>query len=505
MDSYDQILDERKNYFENLFSNVPADIAVFNKEHRFEFVNTTSIPDELIRDWVIGKTDEEYLAHKNYPTKIAEKRKKYFEKALKEQITVEFEEAIYEGNGKITYFLRRYFPIKENGDFAEKIISYGFDITDIKTTQIDLLERSSMFSRMINNLNFCVIVIDDSLTIKFANKKWGEFFGIISNQLTDYFKKDKTGIKNLFSIKLKEKYNDSLKPINLLMISERGNQLNLECSFVPFYSINNEQKNWMLCFTDVTDHVNAVEGLKKIIIKEKNLTELKNNFVEMVSHELRNPLSIILSNIDLIEQKIDQIGWEKSEPFKKYTQRITNQIDIITTLLNDVLVVEKIESHKIISKPERIFPVENFTQLVKELYSPWKDGRTLDLSFKGDNQMLYFDKSHLKYIVTNLVDNAFKYSKDKPQPKLRVNIRTNSWSILIADNGIGIPKNNISKLFNAFFRGSNVGDIEGTGVGLMTVKYFMELNHGTLLLRSTVGKGTVFCLSFNIHQVASNI
>lgn len=145
------------------------------------------------------------------------------------------------------------------------------------------------------------------------------------------------------------------------MISERGDQLNLECSFVPFYSINNEQKKWMLCFTDVTDHVNAVESLKKIIIKEKNLTDLKNNFIEMVSHELRNPLSIILSNIDLIEQKIDQIGWEKNKPFKKYTHRITNQIDIITNLLNDVLVVEKIESHKIISKPERIFPEEIFS------------------------------------------------------------------------------------------------------------------------------------------------
>lgn len=119
--------------------------------------------------------------------------------------------------------------------------------------------------------------------------------------------------------------------------------------------------------------------------------------------------------------------------------------------------------------------------------------------------MLYFDKSQLKYIVTNLIDNAFKYSKDKAAPKLRVKIGSNSWSIIIADQGIGIPKNDISKLFNAFVRGSNVGDIEGTGVGLMTVKYFMELNHGNLLLRSVVGKGTIFYLHFNIHQVASNI
>lgn len=198
MNSYDQIFNEQKDYFENLFYNVPADIAVFNEEHRFEFANANAIPDELTRAWVIGKTDAEYLALKNYPAKIAETRNKYFEKALKEKIPVEFEEAIYEGNGKITYYLRRYFPIKENGQFAEKIISYGFDISDIKSTQIELLERYSMFSRMINNLNFCVIVIDDSLTIKFANKKWGEVFGIISNQLTDYFKKDKTRIKIFF-------------------------------------------------------------------------------------------------------------------------------------------------------------------------------------------------------------------------------------------------------------------------------------------------------------------
>lgn len=502
MDSFAQILQEQKEYFESLLNNIPADLVIFNKEHQFEFVNTKAFPDQLSREWVIGKTDAEYLAFNNYPSKIAEVRKKYFEKALKEKITVEFKEVIEEDNGKIVYHLMRFCPITKNGYPVEKVISYGIDVSNLSIREINIQKRANMLSSMVNNLNLFMIIIDANLTITFTNKKWLEVFGLKSNQLNHYFCDGEMQFLASFSQIMHNKELDKEKELAVLMMSLKGDQFILEYSIVPFFGADEEYKSWVVCFTNVTEHVRAAENLKKIIIKEHNLNELKSSFVEMVSHELRNPLSVILSNSDLIDQKAEQVGLGKNAFTKKHTKRINNQIDIMTKLLTNILEVRKIESNNLISKPIKLFPLEMFSLLIKELYSPWKDGRKLAFSFKGLNKAVYFDPFQLKYILINLIDNAFKYSKDIIAPQLRVNIRTDSWSILIVDYGIGIPKNDLSKLFNAFVRGSNVGDIEGTGVGLMIVKHFMDLNNGNILVRSTVDKGTIFCLHFNNHNDA---
>ena len=505
MDSFDQKFQEQKEYFESLLNNVPADLVIFNKEHRFEFVNTKAFPDQFTREWVIGKTDAEYLALNKYPPKITEVRKKHFEKALKEKITVEFEEVIEEANGKIVHHLRRFCPITKNGSPVEKVISYGIDISNLRLSEINMQKRANMFIATINSLNLFMIIIDANLTITFTNKKWFEVFGLKSNQLTHYFCNGEMQFLDSFSQIKQNKELDKEKELTVSIMSLNGDQYILEYSIVPFFGTDEQYKSWIVCFTNVSEHVRAVENLKKVLIKENNLNVLQSSIVEMVSHELRNPLAIILSNSDLIDQKAEQVGLGKNSFTKKYTQRITSQIDIMTKLMNDILVVRKIESDKIISKPEQLFPIKIFSQLFKEHYSPWKDGRKLEFSFKGHNKSVYFDPSQLKYILMNIIDNAFKYSKDKIAPKLRVNIRTDSWTVLIADYGIGIPKNDLSRLFNAFVRGSNVGDIEGTGVGLMIVKNFMKLNHGSILIKSKEGIGTVFYLYFKIHNEASSI
>lgn len=500
MESLEQIVQEQKEYFESLLNNVPADLVIFNKEHRFEFVNTKAFPGKFIREWVIGKTDAEYLAFNHYPPQIAEERKKYFETAIKEQTTVEFEEVTEDSDGKTVYHLRRYYPIVKNGISVEKVISYAIDITDLKLREIEMQKRAGMFRRLVNSMNQLVVIMHEDLSITFANKKWLEVIGVKSNQLQHYFLEGEATFLASFSLMLHNEELDTEKELTVYMESRAGNRLILEYSIVPFFETDADHKSWAVFFTDITEHIRAEEELKNIVEKEHKLNELKSSFVSLVSHELRTPLSVILSNSDLINQHADYIGLGENGFTKKYTQRITDQIDIMTKLLNDFLVVGKIESKKIISKPEQLFPQEVFKQLFKEFYSPWKDGRKLDYIFSGPNHPVYIDPTQLKHIVTNLIDNAFKYSRDKKAPKVKVKIRTNNWSILITDYGIGIPKEDTANLFNAFVRGSNVGDIVGTGVGLMIVKYFIELNNGTIMLRSVVGKGTVFYLQFNHYH-----
>ncbi len=122
----------------------------------------------------------------------------------------------------------------------------------------------------------------------------------------------------------------------------------------------------------------------------------------------------------------------------------------------------------------------------------------------SQKKSVWIDVVQLKHILCNLIDNAFKYSTSKKAPILRVSMRKKSWSLLLIDHGIGIPHAELNSLFKAFVRCSNVGNIEGTGVGLMIVKYFITLNKGSITVRSSEGKGTAFLLEFDNQIINHN-
>ncbi len=494
-----KIIKEEKDHYKSLLNNVPADLAIFDKEHRFEFVNDKAFPGQFFQEWVIGKTDYEYLELNNVPVHIAEQRRKHFNAALKQQKMIEFEEITEESDGKSKYFLRKYYPIVAEGEAGkevEKIVGYTIDITELRHRELEMQKRAGMFRRLVNSMNQLVVIVHEDLTISFANKKWLDEIGVKSYQLTQYFIEGEKKFLDAFSLVVHDREPDTENNLKLIMENYKGNHLIMTYSIVPFFFTDTEPKTWAVFFTDVTTHIKIEEELKIVVEKEHKLNELKSSFVSLVSHELRTSLSVILCNTDLINQSADQQRLGEHPFTEKYTTRITNQIDIMTRMLNDFLVVGKIESRSIRSKPKQVSVRKILIKLFKEYYSPWKDGRTLQYSFKGDNKRVYIDPSQLKHVLTNLLDNAFKYSPDKKAPRVKVNLRTNSWSVLIADNGIGIPKEDTGKMFNAFIRGSNVGEIIGTGVGLMIVKYFLELNNGHIMLRSTAGKGSVFYIEF---------
>ena len=497
MDAFKKILEEQKDYYESLLNNVPADFAIFNTEHRYEFVNTKAFPGQYIREWVIGKTDYEYLELNDFPKDIAEQRRKYFTAALKERKMVEFEEVTEAPDGNNIYYLRRYFPVLNGSQDVDKIISYGIDITNLRHRELEMQKRAGVFRRLVNSMNQLVVIVQSDLTISFANKKWLDEIGVKTYQLTQYFLEGEKGFLEAFTTAIKDQEPDPAKELKVIMQSHAGQRLIMAFSIVPFFYTSNEDKSWAVFFTDITEHIRIEEELKKVLEKEHKLNQLKSSFVSLVSHELRTPLAVIQSNNDLINQSAEAQGLGRNAFTKKYTRRIADQIDNMTKMLNDFLVVGKIESKSIRSKPEQTEVREMLELLFKEYYCPWKDGRNLAYHFSGNNDPVWIDPIQLKHILTNLIDNAFKYSEGKEPPKVKVKLRTGSWSILIADQGIGIPAEDRDKMFNAFIRGSNVGDIVGTGVGLMIVKYFIGLNSGTVQLRSTQGKGTIFYLNFN--------
>jgi signal transduction histidine kinase len=175
---------------------------------------------------------------------------------------------------------------------------------------------------------------------------------------------------------------------------------------------------------------------------------------------------------------------------------IINQIDGMINLLNEFLFISKVESGKILIQLESISIVEQIKKIVQEQFNPWFDGRKVTIKIVNKPRSVFFDIKMLGHIVSNLFNNAFKYSSGAPNPVLEVKFYSNEYILNFIDQGIGISLEDQKKLFQPFARGENVGLIEGTGLGLVIVKYFSEQHNGEISIESQIDKGTSISLTF---------
>lgn len=235
--------------------------------------------------------------------------------------------------------------------------------------------------------------------------------------------------------------------------------------------------------------------LEKALEKEKKLGELKSHFVSTVSHQFRTPMAIIQSNSELI----NMITGNESEKLIVATERIRREITRMTNLMDDVLILGKVNSEGGLKASFSDTDILALCKGVsKEFNSIQKDGRSVDFNYSGAIQKITIDPNLIRHALSNLLSNAFKYST-KGNPKFDLIFENHQVKFIISDDGIGIPKRDLPNLFHAFFRGSNTNNIEGTGLGLAIVKEYVEMNDGKVEVKSAAKKGTSFTISLPIN------
>ena len=196
----------------------------------------------------------------------------------------------------------------------------------------------------------------------------------------------------------------------------------------------------------------------------------------------RTPLSVIYSNIELLNLKVNQ-SINKKE-IKTITGRITSEVDRMTELMNNILLFGENESNKLKIDLKKIAFSEFIERVIETYYQNEKDGRKLIVSTIGTEQKIETDERLLIHILTNLISNAFKYSKGCQNPELLITYLDHNYTIEIIDYGIGILPEENKHLFKSFFRGSNTSNIKGSGLGLIVAKQFTELLKGTINIQS---------------------
>jgi PAS domain S-box-containing protein len=226
--------------------------------------------------------------------------------------------------------------------------------------------------------------------------------------------------------------------------------------------------------------------LNEALDKEKELNEIKGRLVSMASHEFRTPLSTVLSSASLVEKYTTT---EDQEKRSRHVDKIKNSVKHLNNLLEDFLSMGKLEEGKIGTHFHEFNLEELIGTTIEEMKASLKKGQQISCNISG-LLLIMSDKNLLRNILFNLISNAIKFS-DESKTIFLTAATEDSWiRISIADEGIGISEEDQEHLFSSFFRGKNVVNIQGTGLGLHIVKRYIELLGGDISLESELGMGT---------------
>ncbi|MDY0091449.1 MAG: hybrid sensor histidine kinase/response regulator [Candidatus Vecturithrix sp.] len=240
------------------------------------------------------------------------------------------------------------------------------------------------------------------------------------------------------------------------------------------------------------------QELRSALRREKELHELRSRFISTASHEFRTPLTTIQVSADSLKRYGSRMSEDKkSESF----DRIKIAVKRMNDLLNDVLMFSRVETEIHEFKPV-LTDVKLLTeQVLREFREISEKSHHLNFSSHGQNFEIPVDPKLLRYILSNLLSNAMKYSPSQSQ--IEVNLNRNKQEVIfqIHDCGIGISEQDQPSIFDAFHRGANVGEITGSGLGLSIVKQFVELHEGTISVASVLNQGTTFTVIFPVEPV----
>lgn len=238
----------------------------------------------------------------------------------------------------------------------------------------------------------------------------------------------------------------------------------------------------------------TAEKLRQSLNKEKELGELKSRFVSSASHQFRTPLTVIRMNVSLFKTYIEQNG--PIDRLPQITSRICEEIDKMTDLMDSVLIIGKIGSGKQDISLSDVITSDIVEHVVEQYNSIQDDGRQILIQTKGQPRNIPLDVKLIEHALSNIVSNAFKYSKGRPSPIIDVSYSKDEVVITIKDFGKGINVYELNSIFTPFFRGENVIDIEGTGMGMSIAKEYIELNGGTISVESLENEWTEFKIQF---------
>jgi PAS domain S-box-containing protein len=531
------VLLKSKRQYDSLVSNIPVGVYLLlsktNKSYTFKYVSPKM-------EEILGINSKSIMADSKvafqsiHPDDIGELTKLNEEHFQSPRLFNWQGRAIVNGNIIWIHIASFPEPLEDGNVLWHGVIS---NITESKLAEEKLKSSFSLLNATLESTADGILVVDSTGKINLFNQRFIEMWKIPKELLT--IKDDKLLLEHLITfVEKPEEFISNLNELYLKPDESSFDVLNLseERTFERYsrpQKIGDAIVGRVWSFRDITERRRARKELEeyqahleelvkirteelnevnselikkiekenefKLILqqsleKEKELNEMKSQFISTASHEFRTPLTSILSSAGLIKKYSKQWGDDKKN---EHYDRIQNSVTYLTKLLDDVLTINRVESGKIKLTPESI-DLKEFVQGCIDESKNLSENHQIYLNYGGPQSIYPLDSKLLKFIFNNLLSNAIKYSPNGGRVEVKISSNHNYLRIEVGDEGIGIHNTETSKVFDPFYRSKEAENISGNGLGLSIVKRAVDLHRGEIKVKSELDKGTTFLVEIPI-------
>lgn len=369
----------------------------------------------------------------------------------------------------------------------------------MKDTQDEREAGEGLLEAILDNLVDGIVTFDSDGTIQSLNRAGAYIFGYSAEEMIG--RNVRQLIPSLPDQSDHAELNTFLKRFNGLG-DELDGQRRDGSVFPMYFSISEvfhgRQKLYIAVVQDFTERkfmetqVREKEHLNLELEKERELRDVKNRFISMMSHDLKTPLAAIRLANSMLRNYGDRSSME--EKLESY-DTIDQQVEHLNELISDVMTISR-QDFTGAELDRQIIDLETYCRdIIEELQLAYRMKRSL--KFRGTARRIesFIDIKLIRRALTNLLTNAIKYSPEGKPVLMELSYADCKAIIKVKDHGIGIPEADLPRLFEPFNRASNVGGIQGTGLGLAIAKQAVDLHGGTINVHSKLGKGTTFTIT----------
>lgn len=401
-------------------------------------------------------------------------------------------------------------PVVDQRGKLSKFIAVGTDITIHKEYERKITSIAKELSELIENANAVIFGID----AKGGVNEWNT----LAVSVTGYSKEHASGKKLLELLVSRDEWEDTELMIRSVlqgypvshyefpMVNRAGHKIILLLSATPRRNASGEITGLLAVGQDITELTQYRQSLEEkvkerthklqaALEKEKELVTLKSRFASMVSHEFRTPLATIRLSVNHIKKYKSRMSPDAIDSKIKVVQQ---QVDHMTHMLEEVLTLGKAEESKIQISKRKVNMEAFFTGIQEEVENIFKNSHTIHRKLNMQQHEIETDVDLLRNVFINLLSNAIKFSPGKTDIFLEGHQEGKMLIVQVRDEGLGIPEEELPKIFDPFHRGTNVATIQGTGLGLSIVKKAVDLIGGEITVSSKHNEGTVFTVTIPV-------
>lgn len=411
-------------------------------------------------------------------------------------------------------------PIVDENGVTSKLVAIDANITKIKDAERQILyqkEEIEQKSKQLERINKeleklsivasetdnAIMLMDPKGNIEWINDGFNRMYGYTYEQLIEEKDRNIIGASTSLNIKdLIQVWFGDKEPIiyESLNTTKEGKKIWAQTTLTPIIDVNGEIKMLIAIDTDITKLKAAEEEIEKQRDELEIANATKDKFFSIIAHDLRGPFSNFVTLTKIISDSFDQFD---SNQLKNYMSEIQNSAQSTYNLLENLLDWSRSQKGNIKFDPVKT----DVNQIVLEnieLLNNIAAKKEIDLIYNSvDNILAIADTEMLKTVIRNLISNAIKFTKAKGTIEINLKEGKTYHTVSVKDNGIGIKKEDINKLFRIDIHHTTIGTKKekGTGLGLILCKEFVERNGGKIWVESEIGQGTKFEFTVPIYKI----